>query len=183
MSVTQKNKRGFGSVMLEHLEKVDHASTKELAELAGVDMKQAYSRLQFLCAQEGVLRSVGRGDAKVWSLASKAESLPEVVRLEPTSVGGNRSHGWKPDVSGYAPLAGSVEKGDKLLVQYPEEWRHSMLCYVTRPSGYFGHDNLAQVWNARDRCYSVVDVTGYEERGWKVFKIKSNKEFSSLINA
>lgn len=176
-------KRGCGSVMLAHLEKVDHASTTELAELAGVDIKKAYSRLQFLETQEGVLSSVGKGDAKVWSLTSKADNLPAATPRETASIGGNRSHGWKPSVARYASLEGDVEKGDKLLVEYPEEWRHSMLCFVTRPSDYFGEEGLAQVWNARDRCYSVVDVKGYKERGWKVVRVDNKKEFASLMSA
>lgn len=71
-------KRNSGKAMLAHLaakgkakKKAGTATTVELAEAAGIPVSQAYSRLYWLEAREGVLESTGKGAERVWRLARK----------------------------------------------------------------------------------------------------------------
>lgn len=188
---------GFGDRLLAYLGTVTGSSVEALAKAAGVTEKQAYSRLMFM-TYEGRLECVGRGKNRVWSLASGApkeqqhtrEVRVNAAKARPSaeddpklsSLTDRRSYGWKPDLTPYEAFSaeGELTKGDMLLVEYPERWRHSMLCYVTRERGYFGVDGQAQVWNVRDACYSIVDYRTFEERGWKIAKITSRKDFETL---
>jgi hypothetical protein len=168
---------GFGDKFLSHLAANAQATTEELAQLAGVTPEQAYSRLMALSYEKRMV-SAGKGKNRVWSLpGGKPVALAAPVKV---AAVGNKSHGWKPDLSRYEALTGPVKKGEKLLVEYPEDWRHSMLCSVTRPDGYFDENGLAQVWNLRDDCFSLVDWANYAERGWKVVRIKGEKDLLRL---
>ncbi len=169
---------GFGDKLLERLKEVTQATTEELATHAGVKLEQAYARLMAL-SYEGRTRSAGRGKNRAWSLPGDAPMVEPVPTVR--AALGTSSHGWKPDLSRFVELDGAVAKSDKLLVQYPEPWRDTMLCSVTRPSGYFGVEGHAQVWNLRDDCYSVVDVVGWRERGWKVVRVQGEKDLARLV--
>ncbi len=71
--------RTAGEIMLTKLR--DHAkraknpkaglSTEVLSEVAGVSLKDAYSRLWWLESKEGLLVSTGKGKERVWRLSSK----------------------------------------------------------------------------------------------------------------
>ena len=172
---------GFGDKLLAHLGTVPHASTDDLAKLAGVTLEQAYSRLMALSYEKRVV-SAGKGKNRAWALPG---GEPVAVAVVPTKTAGlvvNRNHGWKPDLSRFEPLTGEVKAGDKLLVEYPEEWRHTMLCSVTRANEYFGQEGLAQVWNLREDCFGLVDWAGFEARGWKIARIKGEKDIEKLAN-
>lgn len=169
---------GFGDKLLAHLKTVPQASTEELAKVAGVTLEQAYSRLMALSYEKRTI-SAGKGKNRAWSLPGGA---PVAVATPAKVAGlvGNRNHGWKPNLSRFERLEGPVKVGDKLLVEYPEEWRHTMLCSVTRPDEYFGQQGMAQVWNLRDDCYGIVDWANYEARGWKVVRVKGEKDLAEL---
>jgi hypothetical protein len=71
-------KRNAGKLMMARLaeigrtkKKVGTATTVELAEAAGIPVSQAYSRLYWLEARDGVLESVGKGTKRVWRRARK----------------------------------------------------------------------------------------------------------------
>jgi hypothetical protein len=173
---------GFGDKLLEYLKTVPQATTEELAKYAGVTYKQAYARLIFLTSQEKRVISAGKGVSRVWALPGTEGliPLPSKTSVVNKSLVDGHKRGWKPDLSKHASVKGSVSKGDNLLVEYPEPWRHSMLCTVTRPTGYFGTEGHAQVWNLLDNCFSIVDVAGYEARGWKVVRVTNKKELERL---
>ncbi len=153
-------KKGFGTTMLEHLNTVEHATTLELATLAGVTVEQAYSRLMFLQSQEKMVVSAGKGASKVWSMVGKAP--PPEPTIEPGKVGEsvtaifNKSHGWKPSLKAYPAPVAPIVKGDNLLVEYPEDWRHSALVTVLRTPDDHG---VAQCWDQRNKCFAYVPVT------------------------
>lgn len=178
-------KKGFGTAMLEHLGKVDHASTSELATLAGVTPEQAYSRLMFLQSQEKMVVSAGKGAAKVWSLAGKAP--PPSPTVEGSKAEGgvaglfNRNHGWKPSLAAYPAPVGPVVKGDNLLVEYPEDWRHSALVTVIRTPDEKG---VAQCWDKRNKCYAYVPVTPVStaQYGVKLALVTGEKNLQILEN-
>lgn len=170
---------GFGDILLAHLKTVPQASTEELAKLANVKLEQAYSRLMALSYEKRVV-SAGKGKNRAWSLPGGTPVAVSAPAKPSGTIVGNRNHGWKPDLSRFEPLVGSVAVGDKLLVEYPEEWRHTMLCSVTREDDYFGQQGVAQVWNLRDDCYGLVDWAGFEARGWKVVRVKGEKDLEKL---
>lgn len=173
--------RGFGDVLLGHLNGVPQRTTEELAKLAGVTLEQAYGRLMVL-SYGGRCVSAGKGKNRAWSLPG---GQPVATAVVPTKTAGlvvNRNHGWKPDLSRFEPLTGEVKMGDKLLVQYPEEWRHTMLCSVTRANEYFGQEGVAQVWNLREDCFGLVDWAGFEARGWKIARVKGEKDLEKLVD-
>lgn len=72
-------KRNIGATMMDHLLKLSKkkkagggfATTEELAEVAGVEVKDAYSRLWWLQTKEGKLVSTGTGKDRKWRLAAK----------------------------------------------------------------------------------------------------------------
>lgn len=81
---TKKNESGektktAGATMMAKIR--DHAkrvkndkatlTTEALAEVAGVSVKDAYSRLYWLEKKEGLLVSTGKGKTKAWRLSSK----------------------------------------------------------------------------------------------------------------
>jgi len=169
---------GFGDKLLAHLKTVPQATTEELAKLAGVTLEQAYSRLMALSYEKRTV-SAGKGKNRAWSLPD-GDPIAAPAPAKAPSLVGNRNHGWKPDLSRFEPLSGPVKVGDKLLVEYPEEWRHTMLCSVTRANETFGQEGVAQVWNLRDDCYGVVDWAGYESRGWKIVRVKGEKDLEKL---
>lgn len=169
---------GFGDKLLAHLKTVPQASTEELAKLAGVTLEQAYSRLMALSYEKRTV-SAGKGKNRAWSLPG-GSPVAAVAAPKVQGLVGNRNHGWKPDLSRFEPLSGPVKAGDKLLVEYPEEWRHTMLCSVTREDGYFGQAGVAQVWNLRDDCFGIVDWAGFEARGWKIVRVKGEKDLEKL---
>lgn len=178
-------KKGFGTAMLEHLEKVDYASTSELAALAGVTPEQAYSRLMFLQSQEKMVVSAGKGAAKVWSLAGKAPPpVPTIEAAKADGVGDffNKSHGWKPSLAPYPAPVGPITKGDNLLVEYPEEWRHTALVTVLRAPDEQG---AAQCWDVRMQHYCSVPVTPVAVAKWgvKLGVVSGEKNMQMLENA
>lgn len=170
---------GFGDKLLAHLKTVPQASTDELAKIVGVTLDQAYARLMALSYEKRTV-SAGKGKNRAWSLPGNTPQPITPVVEKIASVVGNKSHGWKPDLTRFEPLNGPVKVGDKLLVEYPEEWRHTMLCTVTRDSGYFDKPELAQVWNMRDHCYGLVDWAGFAQRGWKIVRVKGEKDLDKL---
>lgn len=179
-------KKGFGTVMLNRLREVDYASTEELAALAGVTVKQAYSRLMFLQSQEKMVVSAGKGDAKVWSMADKAPPpAPTVESKGDSSVVGafNRSHGWKPNLNRYKSVESNdeIKVGAKLLVEYPESWRHSALVSVTRAPDSKG---VVQCWDLRGKMYAYVPATpeAASKYGCKVVHVRNEKELMTLEN-
>lgn len=179
-------KKGFGTAMLEHLRGVDHASTTELATVAGVTPEQAYSRLMFLQSQEKMVVSAGKGAAKVWSLAGKAPPPAPVAAVGKTSdsVAGtfNKSHGWKPSLEGYPAPVAPVVKGDSLLVEYPEAWRHTALVTVVKTPDENG---VAQCWDVRNQCYTFVPVTPVStaKYGVRLGVVVGEKMMQTLENA
>lgn len=182
----QVAKKGFGTVMVEHLRNVDYASTEDLAKLAGVTIEQAYSRLMFLQSQEKMVISSGKGAAKVWSMADKAPPPAPVTVLEaPDTVTGhfNRSHGWKPSLKRYPPVASAeqVAVGSKLLVEYPEGWRHTALVSVCRAPDANG---VSQCWDIRNKMYTYVPVTPESAAKYnvKVHRVTDEKDLIALEN-
>ena len=172
---------GFGDKFLTHLGTVPQSSTDELAKLAGVTLEQAYSRLMALSYEKRVV-SAGKGKNRAWSLPGGQPVATVAAPTKAAGLIGNRNHGWKPDLSHFEPFTGQPKVGDKLLVQYPEEWRHTMLCSVTRANEYFGQEGVAQVWNLREDCYGLVDWAGFEARGWKIARVKSEKDLEKLAD-
>lgn len=178
-------RRGFGKAMLDHLEGVDHASTEELAKVAGVDAKQAYSRLMFLQATEGVVTSAGKGAMKSWSLSTKAPPPQPTVtaqRAADTVSGAfNRSHGWKPDLARFQPVMAPVIKGDSLVAEFKEGWRHSSVVTVVREPDATG---VAQCWDLRNKCYAYLPVTeeACERYGVRIRSVSGEKLLQQLEN-
>lgn len=174
-------KKGFGTLMVEHLRNVDHASTEDLAKLAGVTTKQAYSRLMFLQSQEKMVISSGKGAAKVWSMADKAPP-PVPVTVESVSTF-NKNHGWKPSLAKYPAVEGaaSLKKGDTLLVEYPDGWRHSALVSVCRAPDANG---VSQCWDIRNKMYTYVPVTpeSAAKHNVKVHRVTGEKDLIALEN-
>lgn len=182
----QVAKKGFGTVMVNHLKEVDFASTDDLAKLAGVTSEQAYSRLMFLQSQEKLVISTGKGASKLWSMAGKAPPpAPVVEATKEDSVGANfnKNHGWKPSLRGREAIGGllDVKKGDKLLVEYPEGWRHSALVSVCREPT---DDGVAQCWDIRSAGYTYVPVgaEAMAKYGVKVVRITGEKDAIALEN-
>lgn len=185
-SERQVAKKGFGTVMVNRLREVDYASTDDLAKLAGVTTEQAYSRLMFLQSQEKLVVSTGKGAGKLWSMADKAP--PPALVIEATKAEGvsdmfNRNHGWKPSLRGRPPIAGllDVKKGDKLLVEYPESWRHSALVSVCREPT---EDGVAQCWDIRSSGYTYVPVgaEAMAKYNVKVVRVIGEKDVITLEN-
>jgi len=178
-------KKGFGTVMLEHLATVDHCSTSELATLAGVTTEQAYSRLMFLQSQEKMVVSAGKGAAKVWSMAGKAPPpmpVTEPGKLSETVAGiFNKNHGWKPSLKAFPAPVAPVVKGDNLLVEYPEDWRHSALVTVLRTPDEKG---VAQCWDQRNKCYTYIPVSpvSVAQYGVKLAVVTGEKNMQILEN-
>jgi hypothetical protein len=172
--------KGFGDVLLAHLKTIPQATTEELAKLAGVTLEQAYNRLMALSYEKRMI-SAGKGKNRAWSLPG-GEPVAVATRANAKVVGivDRRNHGWKPDLTRFELFDGQIKVGDKLLVEYPEEWRHTMLCSVTRADGYFGQQGLAQVWNLREDCFGLVDWSGFAARGWKIARVKGEKDLEKL---
>lgn len=182
----QVAKKGFGTVMVNRLKEVDFASTDDLAKLAGVTTEQAYSRLMFLQSQEKLVISTGKGAGKLWSMADKAPPpTPTIVNTKEESVGGmfNKNHGWKPSLRGRESIGGllDVKKGDKLLIEYPESWRHSALVSVCREPT---EDGVAQCWDIRSNGYTYVPVgaEAMAKHNVKVVRITGEKDVIALEN-
>jgi hypothetical protein len=183
----QVAKKGFGTAMVNHLREVDYASTDDLAKIAGVTTEQAYSRLMFLQSQEKLVVSTGKGAAKLWSMADKAPPpVPVIAATKEESVGGafNKNHGWKPSLRGREAIGGllDVKKGDKLLVEYPEGWRHTALVSVCREPT---EDGVAQCWDIRGSGYTYVPVgaEAMAKYNVKVVRVNGEKDLITLENA
>jgi len=177
-------KKGFGTVMVNRLREVDYASTDELAKLAGVTTEQAYSRLMFLQSQEKLVVSTGKGAAKLWSMADKAPPpAPVIEATKEEGVGGhfNRSHGWKPSLTRYPALDVAAKVGDKLLVEYPDGWRHSALVAVSREPNAEG---AALCWDLKNKMCTFVPVTpeAIAKYNVKVVRLTSEKDIVALEN-
>jgi hypothetical protein len=192
MTMTEKPravaKKGFGTVMVERLRQVDHASTEELAKLANVTVEQAYSRLMFLQSQEKMVVSSGKGSSKLWSMADKAPPPAPVIQATgETSAAAafNKSHGWKPSLAKFQVVEGaaSLKKGDTLIVEYPESWRHSALVTLTREPDI--EKGVAQAWDKRNHVFTYIPV-GYEamkKANVKVVQLISEKDIVAMENA
>jgi hypothetical protein len=179
-------KKGFGTVMVEHLRSVDHASTEDLAKLAGVTVEQAYSRLMFLQSQEKMVVSSGKGAAKLWSMADKAPPpAPAVEGKKDTGVAANfnKNHGWKPSLRKYEPVTEEtvLKRDTKLLVEYPEGWRHTAFVSLTRAVDSTG---VAQAWDIRNQCFTHVPVTPEAQAKYncKVVVVVGEKDAIALEN-
>lgn len=176
---------GFGDFILAYLATVPQATTDEIELALKKDYKLTYlqinARLHALSYEKRV-KCAGKGKNKVWALPTS--TTPLVVqysspREKTVSLVDRKNHGWKPNLARFEPLVeGSKMKlKDKLLVEYPEDWRHTMFCSVTRLPDANGN---VQVWNLRDHCFSVVDVTTYKSRGWKVVRVLKAKDIENL---
>lgn len=60
-------------------------TTAELAEVAGLSVKDAYSRLWWLQKKDGVLKSTGKGKERLWQFTARA--LREIENPEPAAEG------------------------------------------------------------------------------------------------
>jgi hypothetical protein len=185
MSTTERAvaKKGFGTIMVNRLREVDFASTEELAKLAGVTLEQAYSRLMFLQSQEKMVKSSGKGTAKLWSMIDKASPPAPVVTHSSSDVTNNRSHGWKPSLKRYPSVTPNeqITVGSKLLVEYSEGWRHSAFVSVCRAPDASG---VSQCWDMRNKMYTYVPVTSEAAAKYnvKVHRVTSEKDFVALEN-
>jgi hypothetical protein len=180
--------KGFGTAMVARLREVDSASTEELAALAGVTPQQAYSRLSFLQTQEGLLQSAGKGLAKVWSMADKSAppapvKAPTLAQDGPAGIKGafNHNHGWKPSMRNLAPVEDGtiLSAGTKVLVQYPEEWRHSALLSLKRAPDA---DGVALCWDLRNgMCvYAPVTPASASKHGCRVVVVERERDLVAL---
>ena len=171
---------GFGDKLLAHLKTVPQASTEELAKLAGVTVEQAYSRLMALSYEKRTI-SAGKGKNRAWSLPGGEPVAASAPVTDKSSVVGNRNHGWKPSLARFEPLFETPKVGAKLLVEYPEEWRHSALVVVSREPDAQG---AALCWDIRNKmCTFVpVDLTAIAKHGVKVVLVKSEKDVVALEN-
>lgn len=176
---------GFGDFILAYLATVPQATTDDIELALKKDYKLTYlqinARLHALSYEKRV-KYAGKGKNKVWALpGSTAPLVAQVSSPRETTISlvDRKNHGWKPNIAQYEPLVeGSKMKlKDKLMVEYPEDWRHSMFCSVTRLPDANGN---VQVWNLRDHCFSVVDVTTYKSRGWKVARVLKAKDIDEL---
>lgn len=180
----QVAKKGFGTTMVNHLREVEYASTDDLAKIAGVTVEQAYSRLMFLQSQEKLVTSTGKGSAKLWSMADKAPPPAPIIentREEGVGANFNRNHGWKPSLTRYPALAEPVKVGDKLLIEYPDGWRHSALVSVSREPNVEG---AALCWDMRNKMCTYVPVTSeaLAKHNVKAVKVVSEKDVIALEN-
>lgn len=169
---------GFGDKLLAHLKTVPQASTEELAALAGVTLEQAYSRLMALSYEKRTV-SAGKGKNRAWSLPG-GEPVAAPVVDKPALVG-NRNHGWKPSLKRFEPVVETPRVGDKLLVEYPEEWRHSALVAVSREPNAEG---AALCWDIRNKMCTFVPIEpeAIAKYGVKVVLVKNEKDLIALEN-
>ena len=179
----RKNTKGFGTTMLNHLTTVEHASTVELAKYVGVTVEQAYTRLMYLQSKEKKVTSSGKGEAKIWSLSQQdGEPVvqPKKVKEIVTNVFG-KSHGWKPCLTSFLAPVAPIMKGDTLLVEYPEHWRHSAIVTVLRTPDDQG---VAQCWDRRNKCYAYVPVTpvAVAKHDVRLVVVTGEKNFQILEN-
>jgi hypothetical protein len=176
--------KGFGGAMLNHLATVEQASTLELAQNAGVTVEQAYARLMYLQSKENMVMSSGKGEAKVWSLPRQSGDVvatqPKKIKEQVVNVFG-KSHGWKPLMDSFPAPVAPIVKGDTLLVEYPEHWRHSAIVTVLRTPDEQG---VAQCWDRRNKCYAYVPVTpvAVAQYGVKLVVVTGEKNFQILEN-
>lgn len=169
--------KGFGSVMVARLRE-GSASTEALALEAGVTPQQAYSRLSFLQSQEGLLKSVGKGIAKVWFMAD-AEA-PEMDVVAPTDAF-NHDHGWKPSLDHLTAVSADTDlsKGTKVMVEYPEGWRHtSFLSLKHAPDA----EGVALCWDMRNdmNVYAPVTAAAAAKHGCRVHVVEGEREIAAL---
>ena len=60
-----------GQLMMNALRKKGALTTEQLAEIAGVSVKDGYSRLWWLSKKEGLLKSTGHGKSRLWQLSAR----------------------------------------------------------------------------------------------------------------
>lgn len=170
--------KGYGELMLARLREVPHATTNELAELAGVPVKHAESRLYYLQHHDGRIKSVGKGAAKLWFLP-ECETPPEAPppeapkppkQPELDALGFESKSGWKPSHRSFVPFdpITEVSVGDRLLIEYPERWRDSVAVFVRRVPDDKGVA-LCGFLDSSSSCY--VDLKTFAARGWKVSRL------------
>lgn len=172
---------GFGDKLLAHLKTVPQASTEELAKLAGVTLEQAYSRLMALSYEKRTI-SAGKGKNRAWSLPGGEPVAAVMAAPTQPSVVGNRNHGWKPSLARFEPVTTTPKVGDKLLVEYPEEWRHTALVAVSREPNAEG---AALCWDIRNKMCTFVpiELEAIAKYKVKVVVVKSEKDLIALENA
>lgn len=67
-----KNTKSAGEKMMAALKRRGKPmTTEELADIAGLSVKDAYSRLWWLQKKEHLLKSTGRGKERQWSLSAR----------------------------------------------------------------------------------------------------------------
>jgi len=172
---------GFGDKLLAHLKTVPQASTEELAKLAGVTLEQAYSRLMALSYEKRTI-SAGKGKNRAWSLpGGEPVAAAATPAVDKPSVVGNRNHGWKPSLARFEPIVETPKVGSKLLVEYPEEWRHTALVSVSREPNAQG---AALCWDIRNKMCTFVPIKleAIVKYGVKVVLVKSEKDVVALEN-
>lgn len=64
-------KKTTGELIMSHLSVHDAATTEELADVAGVSVKDAFSRAWWLSNKDGLLKSKGHGKTRQWALNAK----------------------------------------------------------------------------------------------------------------
>jgi hypothetical protein len=170
---------GFGDKLLAHLKTVPQATTEELAKLAGVSLEQAYSRLMALSYEKRTV-SAGKGKNRAWSLPG-GEPVAISAPADKPALAGNRNHGWKPSLARFEPVLDTPKVGAKLLVEYPEEWRHSALVAVSREPNAEG---ASLCWDIRNKMCTFVPVEpeAAAKHGVKLAYVSREKDLIALEN-
>lgn len=176
---------GFGDVFLTHLTTVPSATADELASLAGVTFQQAISRLNFMERVEKRLTGVGKGKKKLWSIPEGQSPVfkkraAKIVEVDKSLNGADRCYGWKPSTERFSPVTIVPKVGDKLLVVYPERWRHSLVASVTRVPDV---DGASLCWDLRGKMYAYVpvDPAVAARHGVALFRVVKSRDLKELI--
>lgn len=146
---------GFGDKFLVYLAANPSATTEELAKLAEVTLDQAYNRLMALSYEKRMI-SAGKGKNRVWSLPGGAPValVPEAKPVTIAGIAVTRT-GWKPSLSKFEQ-ASLLKRGDKVLIEYPEDWRHTVYAVLERDPS---QDGSVLCWDIRNKMYCYIPAT------------------------
>ncbi len=97
--------------------------------------------------------------------------------VKPEGLAFDRSHGWKPDLSRFKQPGSTPRKGDKLLVEYPEGWRHTALVTVTRDPDA---DGVALCWDIRNKMNTYVPVGDPGKHGVRLAIVDDERSLIAL---
>ncbi len=171
---------GFGDKLLAHLKTVPQATTEELAKVAEVTLDQAYNRLMALSYEKRTI-SAGKGKNRAWSLPGGAPvALAAPVKVAPTGV--VKAYGWKPSLDRFQAVKETPKVGTKLLVEYPEDWRHTALVTVNRAPS---EEGASLCWDLRNSMFTYVPVDSAvaAKLGIKLAIVTREKDLLSLQSA